>query len=234
MPPRKYKTDHRRGGGGGKGEEAIMQRNAEGGGDKAAESGSDAEPEKPAAKPAKESSKDPSQKEFVVKNPNAERRDEEADGVEMTRKRREELQAQAAKKRYEELHKAGKTDEAKADLSRLEEVKKRRAEVAQKKEEDAAKAKADAEDAKYNPRAGMQAELKNALGGESAKMPGSRSKKSDKKEGDSKGGKLMNGTSEASVYSDFITKESVAAAPKMKKPVDGSIHSCRAAEEDFM
>merc|ERR1719421_2580686 len=55
------------------------------------------------------------------------------DGVELTRKQREEIEKAAARRRYEEAHKAGKTDEAKADLKRLEEVKKRREEAAAKK-----------------------------------------------------------------------------------------------------
>lgn len=56
-----------------------------------------------------------------------------------TRKEREARLALEAKKRYEELHAAGKTAEAKADLARLAEVRRRR-------EEAVAKAKKDAEE----------------------------------------------------------------------------------------
>merc|ERR1712008_568335 len=65
-----------------------------------------------------------------IENPNFLKRNEERDGVELTRKQREELERNAARRRYEELHKAGKTDEAKADLARLEEAKKKEEEKA--------------------------------------------------------------------------------------------------------
>ncbi len=56
-----------------------------------------------------------------------------------SRREREARLALEAKKRYEELHLAGKTVEAKADLARLAEVRRRR-------EEAVAKAKKDAEE----------------------------------------------------------------------------------------
>jgi len=53
--------------------------------------------------------------------------------AELSRREREALQAQQAKERYQKLHEAGKTDEAKADLARLAEIrKKREAEAARK------------------------------------------------------------------------------------------------------
>lgn len=74
--------------------------------------------------------------------------DEAADGVkglsvggkgkpkpvgELSRREREALQAQQAKERYQKMHEAGKTDEAKADLARLKLIKeKREAEAARK------------------------------------------------------------------------------------------------------
>lgn len=52
---------------------------------------------------------------------------------ELSRREREALQAQQAKERYQKLHEAGKTDEAKADLARLRLIKeKREAEAARK------------------------------------------------------------------------------------------------------
>ncbi|ORY84399.1 casein kinase substrate phospho protein PP28-domain-containing protein [Protomyces lactucae-debilis] len=59
-------------------------------------------------------------------------------GGEMSRRDREALEAKAAKERYWKLHQAGKTDQAKADLARLAEVKKRREEAARKRKEEEA------------------------------------------------------------------------------------------------
>merc|ERR1719442_203301 len=91
------------------------------------------------------------------------------------------MEKDAARRKYEELHKAGKTDEAKADLSRLEEVKKRREEAAKKRaDEEAAKKEAEAK----NKPTGMSSEVREALGGDAARMRGERSqtKKNDKEE----------------------------------------------------
>ena len=53
--------------------------------------------------------------------------------AELSRREREALQAQQAKERYQKMHEAGKTDEAKADLARLKLIKeKREAEAARK------------------------------------------------------------------------------------------------------
>ena len=49
-----------------------------------------------------------------------------------TRKEREARLAEEARKKYQELHLAGKTAEAKADMARLAEVRRRREEAAQK------------------------------------------------------------------------------------------------------
>lgn len=48
----------------------------------------------------------------------------------------EELEKQQAKERYEKLHLAGKTDEARADLARLALIKKQREEAAKKREDE--------------------------------------------------------------------------------------------------
>lgn len=53
--------------------------------------------------------------------------------AELSRREREAIQAQQAKERYQKLHEAGKTDEAKADLARLKLIReKREAEAARK------------------------------------------------------------------------------------------------------
>ncbi|XP_067941173.1 28 kDa heat- and acid-stable phosphoprotein-like [Watersipora subatra] len=68
----------------------------------------------------------------------------------LNRKEREELARQEAKKKYQAMTAAGKTDEAKADLARLALIRAQREEAAKKREleqkakEAAAKAKADA------------------------------------------------------------------------------------------
>jgi len=49
---------------------------------------------------------------------------------------REELEKQQAKERYDKLHLAGKTDEARADLARLALIRKQREEAAKKREDE--------------------------------------------------------------------------------------------------
>merc|ERR1712228_418874 len=107
----------------------------------------------------------------------------EKDGIgELSRKQREEIEKEQARRRYEQLHKEGKTDEAKADLARLEEVKKRREEAAAKKAEEAA-VKKEAEAALSSKKGGaMSAEHKAALGGEASRLRGERSQANKKKE----------------------------------------------------
>jgi len=167
-----------------------------------------------------------------VENPNLKVRNEERDGVELTRKQREEIQKAAAKKRYEERHKAGKTDEAMADLARLQEVKQRREEAAKKRE---AEAKEAAEkEAEKGKKGGMSSEVRDALGGEAARMRGERSQaKKDTEEP-----KRTEGPGRAQL-DHFTTYAGSEEDKKPKAPIeapkkDGSIQSCRAQEEDFM
>ncbi len=54
--------------------------------------------------------------------------------AELSRREREALQAQQAKERYQKLHEAGKTDEAKADLARLKLIREKRAQEAARKQ----------------------------------------------------------------------------------------------------
>lgn len=57
--------------------------------------------------------------------------------AELSRREREAIAAQQAKERYQKLHEAGKTDEAKADLARLKLIReKREAEAARKQVSD--------------------------------------------------------------------------------------------------
>ncbi|XP_004518423.1 28 kDa heat- and acid-stable phosphoprotein [Ceratitis capitata] len=53
---------------------------------------------------------------------------------ELTRREREQIEKQKARARYEQLHAAGKTTEAKADLARLALIRQQRAEAAAKRE----------------------------------------------------------------------------------------------------
>ncbi|KAJ6225561.1 hypothetical protein RDWZM_004106 [Blomia tropicalis] len=57
--------------------------------------------------------------------------------VELSRREREELEKQASRERYQKLHAAGKTDQAKADLARLAIIRQKREEEAQKRREEA-------------------------------------------------------------------------------------------------
>jgi len=63
--------------------------------------------------------------------------------TDLSRREREEVEKQEAQQRYWEMHKAGKTDQAKADLARLALIRKQREDAAKKREEEK-KAKEDA------------------------------------------------------------------------------------------
>jgi len=54
----------------------------------------------------------------------------------LSRREREEIEKQAAAERYKKLHLAGKTDEARADLARLQIIKKQREDAALRKEQE--------------------------------------------------------------------------------------------------
>ncbi|XP_076444693.1 uncharacterized protein LOC143282798 [Babylonia areolata] len=54
----------------------------------------------------------------------------------LSRREREELEKQEARRRYQQMHVAGKTEEAQADLARLAIIRKQREEAARKKEEE--------------------------------------------------------------------------------------------------
>lgn len=259
MPPRKFKTDHRRGGGAkhvssfdevkarnAGGESAYdMARAARMNKKKEEESEEESEEEvKPARKPRDDAFGE-------VCNPNAAGYNHvDKHGVELTRKQREELEKQAARRRYEELHKAGKTDEAKADLKRLEEVKKRREEAAKKRaEEQAAASATPQEDAKAVGKAALMKELKQAMGKEEEAPPKSKDEKDEKpkdvlfeppaeteekEESSAPKKKLMNGADLADVYSFVSSDDKVKEEGSRFKETDGSIEACRAAEADFM
>lgn len=67
--------------------------------------------------------------------------------TQLSRREREEIEKQEAKRRYQALHAQGKTDEAQADLARLAIIKQKREDAAKKKAEEQ-KAKDDAKAAK--------------------------------------------------------------------------------------
>jgi len=54
----------------------------------------------------------------------------------LSRREREELEKQAAAERYKKMHLAGKTDEARADLARLQIIKQQREEAAKRRDEE--------------------------------------------------------------------------------------------------
>jgi len=76
-----------------------------------------------------------------VSNPNRSKKqhkkvsdwDDEEEVAPLTRKEKEEVKEQEAARRYQKLHAAGKTDEARADMERLTLVREARAEAAEKK-----------------------------------------------------------------------------------------------------
>ncbi|OTF77197.1 28 kDa heat- and acid-stable phosphoprotein-like protein [Euroglyphus maynei] len=70
-----------------------------------------------------------------IENPNRNpRRAPPTEQVQLTRREREEVEKQQAKERYQKLHAEGKTDQAKADLARLELIRKQREEANLKRE----------------------------------------------------------------------------------------------------
>lgn len=61
---------------------------------------------------------------------------QEAPKTELSRRQKEEIARQEAQRRYEQLHREGKTEEARADLARLAIIRKQREEAARKREEE--------------------------------------------------------------------------------------------------
>jgi Casein kinase substrate phosphoprotein PP28. len=55
---------------------------------------------------------------------------------ELSRREREEIEAQKATAHYQKLHAEGKTEQARADLARLAIIKQQRAEAAKRREEE--------------------------------------------------------------------------------------------------
>lgn len=281
MPPRRFKTNHRGGGGGGGHVASVDDVKARNKGEMSAydkaratrskkpidpdaeeeESEEESEEEqKPEVKEEKKSSGGYASGVAGIEtaNPNAIRHVDK-EGVELTRKQREELDKQAARRRYEELHKAGKTDEAKSDLARLEEVKKRR-EEAKKRAEDEAKAKEVAVDAKAIGRAALTKELKDVMGTDGERVRGSKKKGKDKDDEDaaktdsskkvekaeetkksdeskadtSPKKKTVNGVDVENAYSFVTGAEKVKEQGSRFEATDGTIEACREAEADFM
>eukprot|EP00397_Hematodinium_sp_SG-2012_P045931 GEMP01051736.1.p1 GENE.GEMP01051736.1~~GEMP01051736.1.p1 ORF type:complete len:239 (+),score=79.09 GEMP01051736.1:161-877(+) len=151
----------------------------------------------------------------------------------LSRKQREELDKAEAKKRYEKLHKEGKTDEAKSDLARLAEVKARREK--QRLEREAAEKAA--EEAKPQ-RGDRNEELLEALGGDAARMRGARSKENKKKKelDKAEGGAApaKRNPAEDAVYAGYLSLGMDAVKKDLSNAEPGTIDACRAAEDDFM
>jgi len=247
MPPRKYKTDHRRGGG----SKHISSADDV----KARNDGEMSAYDKARAERAygKKAAEDEEEEEVVeeekpevkkpVRRPNEEAVGEvcnlnaqghghvDQTGVELTRKQREEIDRERARRRYEELHKAGKTDEAKADLARLEEVKKRREDALKKKADEQAAKEVEVVDAKAVGRSALIKELK-ASGAEASKKGGAGKKDKDNEDGDKK--KSMNGAEVENIYSFVSSEKKVKEEGSRFQATDGTIEACREAEADFM
>ncbi|KAI1331501.1 hypothetical protein F5Y16DRAFT_360089 [Xylariaceae sp. FL0255] len=86
----------------------------------------------------------------------------------MSRKQREALEAEQAKEKYRQLHLAGKTDEAKADMARLKEIRaKREADAARKQAEKEEKDEQEAE--RKAEREAREAKRREAALGKTAK-----------------------------------------------------------------
>ncbi|KAF2096835.1 hypothetical protein NA57DRAFT_78425 [Rhizodiscina lignyota] len=91
---------------------------------------------------------------------------------ELSRREREALAAQQAKERYQAMHLAGKTDEARADLARLALIKeKREAEAERKKAEAEERAEREKEKGDENDR---EKKMRDAAVGSSGKRGGKR------------------------------------------------------------
>lgn len=153
----------------------------------------------------------------------------------LSRKQRDELDKAEAKKRYEKLHKEGKTDEAKADLARLAEVKARREQ--QRLDREAADKLA--EDTKASQRGGHERNeaLLEALGNEGARMRGARSKENKKKKDQEKQAEVQQ---KRGVNDDILYTPYAGIGIEAKKPVEladtvpYSMEACKREEEDFM
>lgn len=139
----------------------------------------------------------------------------------LSRKQKEEIEKERKKKAYEKLHKEGKTDEAKKDLERLAEIRKRRAESAALREE-AVQKEADAKKANSGPSTSAYVA---ALGGEkSRKMPGQKVKEEPKPRVKEECG---------DIYEAYKTERKADTVP-VTNALAGSIEACRLEEDDFM
>lgn len=247
------KVNHRKGGGGGKHISSVDDVKARNEGrlsryDQAREDRTQAS--KPGGK--EDSSEEEEQQEkpksagpkMETANPNAVAKNVMKDGVEISRREREEIEKNAARRRYEELHKQGKTEEAMKDLARLEEIKKKRAEAAQKRKDEEEEARIKEEKGREEkPRDAMVNELKDIMGDGGGKKS-KKSKKKDKDDDDE--GEEKEEAAEGEEKEKKSKKEKkddswqigIAKVKnedkKDKKKTDGTIEQCRAEEEDFM
>jgi hypothetical protein len=94
----------------------------------------------------------------------------------LSRKEKEALAAQQAKERYQAMHLAGKTEEARADLERLKIIRQQREEAAARKQAEAEE-KAELEREKKKQMAEREQKLRDAAMGGSGKRGGKAGKK---------------------------------------------------------
>jgi len=186
-----------------------------------------------------EKEKAPVEKKSKKKEPVVEEEEVTAIGMEgnestLTRVQREELEKADAKRRYEKLHKEGKTDEAMSDLARLAEVKARREKQKLEREESEKLAAEKLEAAK-----GGRNDVLKALGGDAARMRGDRSKENKKKKDTEKQEKQQEKeiASKRGVNDDMLYIPYANIGMNKEKGEDaqeGTIEGARQAEEDFM
>jgi len=160
-------------------------------------------------------------------------------GPQLTRKQREEHAKEAARRRYEEMHKRGETDEAKADLARLAEVKARRETAAAKKKEEEDKARAE----EVLSRSTARDKALKDCGLDGARVRGARAGKDKKQESSEDEEEEETKEPEIEIMAGVNDFYALAATTETKKTGNlnnsevtnqGNIHSCRAIEEDFM
>jgi len=256
MPPAKNKVNHRKGGGSkhvssvedvkarNEGKETAYDKARRERRDGKDESGDEGEGEKKEEKKPEvfEKVKKSANPMGAVENPNAgPARDVMKEGVELSRKQKEELEKAAATRRYQEMHKAGETDEAKADLGRLKAVKERREaeKKAREEKEEAEKEKAAKAASEDKPRGAMERELKDIMGKEGKKSKKDKKEKKDKDDdeasGDDKDKKKDKKEKEKTWQEGIAGSKGDAGSKKTEKnKTTGTIEECRAIEEDFM
>ncbi|KAF7494938.1 28 kDa heat- and acid-stable phosphoprotein [Sarcoptes scabiei] len=124
---------------------------------------------------------------IAVSNPNRNPDPLQGDEIRLSRREREQIQKQKAKEHYQKLMAEGKTDQARADLARLELIRKQRAEASKQRElEQQQKMLAKGQSSKSTKSVVSTvienaSERSTAMGKSSKNIPGSRSGGTKKK-----------------------------------------------------